>query len=414
MKVEEIENKRLLEGLAIQSFSVVTARSVTKLFLLEVDPKQFSVSVSKAQEIRDKEVLLESLKKHHQHEWYPPDAELLKELPLEPVSSQLTRKPDALVAFNGGFFIDYGAIFESNNKIGSEDTIFYGDPVGWYRTGGIDISFPYLTRPALMISSLGSVKIETCSLLGKQLYFPRGGKKLKLVAKNSFSEMGNAYYTSDNVLTMQSSKYLQYLSIVNNKLIEVNSSPSKVNCPSNGFIVGCTNVVDGVQVGDQVGLIEEQEYKEVVSGGPTLLVNGKPTADTIWEQEDFLSSNGHPKTLTKSLYSYTCARTGVFILENGNLLFSVCSGRTENLELCGLTLADFTEATINACKITKKLPVSGMYLDGGACTTFCYKEETSIKHAVYPSGTSNPLKKGRKPGHEAEIGSAIIISKKSI
>lgn len=414
MKVEELESKRLFGDLDALSFSVANPQRITKLFLLEVDLVHFSVSISKTRELQDKEDLLKSLEKHHQTEWYPPDTELLKKLPLETVSSQLKRKPEGLVALNGGFFIDYGAIFESNNKIASEDTIFYGDPVGWLRSDGVDLSFPYIARPALMVSNQGNVRIETCSLLDKQLYFPSVGKQLKLIAKNSFSEKGSSYFTLDSAIITQGGKYAQYLSIVNNKVIAVNSSHTNLSCPSNGFVIGCINVVEGIQVGDQVELTSDQEYREIISGGPTLLVNGKPTTDTIWEQEDFLCSNGHPKTLTKSLYSYTCARTGVFILKNGNLLFSICNGRTENLELCGLTLADFTDATISACKMKNRIPLNGMYLDGGACTTFCYREGTSIKHVVYPSGTSNPSKKGRQPGHEAEIGSAIIISKKTI
>lgn len=389
------------------SFRVQVSQSSTKLVIHEIDKKKFNVSVSKSQSKYSKRNLLHKLKIHHSGEWFPPDLELLKKLPLETVSSQLKRVNNGTVAINGGFFIDYGAIFESNNNIAEEGTTFYGDPVGWFRMNGKDLSFPFLDRPALKIKKNGKSSIEVESLQGKKVLFTRTQLIVNPTVRNACDLNKNAYFTRDIQPTEMG--YAQYISIVNNKVVGINNSEENIFCPNNGFILGLVKKQKDILIGDSVQLDNCSEYTDIISGGPMLLIDGIRTTDDIWAEEDFLS-NFHPKTLTKSLYEYTCARTGVFTLSNGNLLISVCSGRTDDLELCGLTLSEFTEATIEACNHIGVSPRDGMYLDGGACTSFCYKENDIVNQIIYPSGTSNPTKKGRLPGHEAEVGAAIIIS----
>lgn len=151
------------------------------------------------------------------------------------------------------------------------------------------------------------------------------------------------------------------------------------------------------------------KIKHAISCGPTLIKNGRYTNNNIWEIEDFLGSVP-PVTLTRNLYEYKSARTGIATYKNSNNYSLIVSEAKTNGDVTGLTLSEFAKAIKLMAKINKNQLKDCVYLDGGGCSSLSMRMKNGkIKLLNTPSGISNPKVNGSKPGDECYVGYALIL-----
>lgn len=158
--------------------------------------------------------------------------------------------------------------------------------------------------------------------------------------------------------------------------------------------------------------IDDSQY--IITAGPTLFRNGQRiTENSIWQEESF-TDNNPPLSLTKDLYSYTCARSALIEIETGEfnqqlMAFVTLEGGSNDAQ--GLTLADFSECIQQVLHEYHLSPINGVYLDGGACSELIGEQGIILSS---PSGMSDKSPTGEKYGTERYIAYSIALVKNTV
>ena len=167
--------------------------------------------------------------------------------------------------------------------------------------------------------------------------------------------------------------------------------------------------INGNDTVDIKHVAKSKKTKHAISCGPTLIKNGRLTNNSIWKNEGFLD-NVPPATLTRDLYEYKSARTGIATYKNSNNYSLVVSESKTKGEVTGLTLSEFAKAIKLIAKVNNKQIKDCVYLDGGGCSSLSIRTKSGkVKLLNTPSGISNPKVSGSRPGEECYVGYALIL-----
>lgn len=364
---------------------------------------------ARPQRSRDRNEIIDLVNSYHNQGLRPPLA-LADYLPLERPSHAL-RRTGAAFAMNGGFFLDFGALADQQLRK-ADHSPFYGDPVGWLRSAGRDSSLPFLRRPAVLIFENGDIDICNVDLSAGRVTI--GAVVLDPLKRSTTGDY--ACYTADGNHDQEPTSDRTSLIIINNRIagIATNGELSEGIAANSGFGIAVRKDryrENTFRVGDTVQFILENvpPIKHVINAGPTLVRNGMPTDNRIWEEEDF-GDHYHPRTLTRDLYAYRAARTGLFMDRSKQQLFCVVSEPVESGLGRGLTLAEFASAVMKISEALDLDIADGVYLDGGASSTMCRRTNGQVELMNCPSGISNPEVYGRKRGEENEVGIILYLS----
>jgi len=393
--------------LKYQKFNVFLDKGdVAQVHILLVNPQEYVVSPVRSKptkRISNKRLYEFVNNKHSTGERL---SEKLKQfLPLQKVSRVMSKNSDCVYGINGSFFMYYEDL-KTEYFTPCAKKSFYGDPIGWFRKDGIDYSFPYLHRKALIVYEDGSIDLKHVSLLDGKLKDTNRNKIIEIDHNHTRDNLSKTvcFYKGRSAVT----NIIKYrFSIVGNSITSVNEKGvgnKKIKIPNNGFVVSSPKSYN-LKVGDKFEFILNDSTKKVrhaVSTGPTLINNQEFETNEVWEKEDFIDLA--PKTLTKDINKYPCARTAIFTLTDNNFGFIVAEGApTSGLTLRQLALVSKSIVPeLNNC----------VYLDGGGCSTICKREGRTINLLNFPSGVSNQGIVGTRLGNESYIGYSLLVSKK--
>ncbi|MFS8159050.1 MAG: phosphodiester glycosidase family protein [Candidatus Roizmanbacteria bacterium] len=385
------------------------ASSGGKLYILSLAISEIKISAEsvKTDKIPSKK-LLDEINFHHSNAKRP-NLNLARSLGLIKVSEILKQSKKAKYAINGGFYLDFGS-FEEKIFHPNFPQAFYGDPVGWLRTNGVDISLPWLNRPILKILPTGNIKIEYGNLIDKCLII-----KSNIFHIEDINILKKSTYITDlSSLKKYKIHYLEkyiFAQIINNRVGEIQRGVVD-SMPENGFILAIREeqIKSALKMNDKVLLLEQDNSSYCITMAPTLLKNKKISNNKIWGVEDFTNEN-HPRTLTKSMYAYRAARTGIFFDNSKQRIFFAVSENNKSKLGEGLTLYEFTKLVCNSAKKLGFSLESGFYIDGGSSSIMCMKDKKKVITINKPSGISNPNVYGAKRNEEVRTGIVILIEK---
>lgn len=398
---------RIDNGLKYQKFDIsANGKDIVPIHILLVDSRKNSIDITKSiptKEISDKD-LYKVINKNHSSD-IRPNEDLKQHLPLQKVSSLLLQNSNYFYGINGSFFMYYEDLKHEHFNANTKQS-FYGDPIGWFRVDGKDYSFPYLNRNALIVYKNSTIDFKKVSLLEGKLLSLRTKELIRFEDRDIEDKLDSTIYFTKGKYVKTNRAKLK-ISFVGNTVVTVNNKELDteiIEIPSNGFIVSISTDFD-VKTGDQFRFLlnsPNMEITNAVSIGPTLVRDGAIVTNDVWENEDFVDFP--PKTLTKNIDEYPCARTAVFNTTDNLFGFIV----TEGAPSVGLTLK---QLAIVAKVVLPNLK-DCIYLDGGGCSTICRQQNGKAEVLNLPSGVSNQKVMGTKTGKESYVGYVFMISRK--
>jgi len=378
-----------------------------RLLLLDVDLHLFDLKVhGVTKRNRRCNTYISKINNIHKKKQRPGNS-FLKKLGLLKVSDSLKKSKKGVFAINGGFFLDYGSLDTSIFSPDSNQS-FYGDPIGWLRIDGYDFSIPFLNRPILKIFQNNTFKISHTSIINNEVSINKKTffVKNENLIKNSSSLENFIKKNTDDIT------HYSFILITNNTIVSVSRNPSPI--PSNSMVLVIKNnepILTTIHSGDTIVFIDPDNALYCLTMGPTLLENGIYSTNRIWQKEDF-GTYYYPKTLTRDLFRYHAARTGIFTTNSNNRLFLVVSENNKTGYGEGLTLNEFAHLTVDVSDRLNLNFCNGYYLDGGSSSILCYKKSREVLKINCPSGISNPFVKGPKRGQESFVGIVVLIEQK--
>lgn len=318
-------------------------------------------------------------------------------------SSELQRISKDGYAINGGFYLDIGAL--DSIKFDNPSSFFYGDPVGWMRVDTVDYNIPLTNRPVLKI--LGGHKIKICSDIFNSILLRINDVEYKISSGDN-GLLPVIYPTFNYNCTTGRNPYL--LEISNNEVTAIYPiSFEKLDSNLQYAIV--LSYSNRISVGDKIKIVDLDGSGSAITIAPTLYEHGSYTTNAVWDKEHF-SSKSHPKTLTRDLFSYRAARTGIFLTSaEDRIVLAVSENNISGLGQ-GLTLNEFTYCVIEALSIINQHATYGYYLDGGSSSVLAKSARNKTALVNIPSGISNPEVEGYKRGEEAYLGSVLLATKR--
>lgn len=310
--------------------------------------------------------------------------------------TQLSRAVEAagaLAAINGNFYFDYGHYLNGVTlgiDVANVPGLFFGDPIGWFVTGGSQLIPPAFNRAAGLITEDGMIHIERVFMTDVGL---ADGRRARWDALNVPKSPGQTtMYTSlSGYRTDEATTHVD-VAIAREQVWSVSPGGGQV-IPLTGFVLSVPaddphGWLRSLQAGWPVSVGHDFSGRhgrvmEAMACGPSLVRSG--SADVDFGAEDFGQQDSTVMSffLPRTVETYAAARSFLG-LRDGTLILGTVSGAAYGFGRAGpsggMTFGELAQLCVD-------LGMDDAYaLDGGGSSSLVAREGGAVRVLNTPTG----------------------------
>jgi flagellar motility protein MotE (MotC chaperone) len=298
----------------------------------------------------------------------------------------------AVAGINGNFYFDYGNYIDARQlglDLDSVPGLYFGDLIGWFVSGGVELSPPIFNRASFIMTDDGRFHIRKVFMAEVAL---GNGRRIRWDSINNDKKGGIILFNSlSGFKTRHNDDYVD-VAMAKNRILAINRGGG-VTMPLIGFVLSiparqADELLAGVKVGDPVTIHNDfpphlGRVAEAMACGPQLVRDGQPDLDLDFEDFGEKDTSVIPFSLTRAADFFDAARSFV-VFKGGKLILGTVSGTAlgggQPPVSAGMTFGELAQLAMDLGA------EQALALDGGGSSSLDVMTEEGVKVLSLPTG----------------------------